>query len=45
MFVRVVVFHMGPKVSLVVKHFATNVARNVFGFQMNNLNMGFEVGF
>ena len=45
MFVCVVVFHVRLQVCLIVKHFATNVARNVFGFQVDNLNVSFEIGF
>ena len=45
MFVCVVVFHVGPQMCLIIKHLAANVTRNVLGFQMDNLNMSFKIGF
>ena len=45
MLVCVVVFHVGPQMCLIIKHLATNVAGNVLGFQVDNLNMSFKVGF
>ena len=45
MFVCVVVFHVGPQMCLIIKHLAANVTRNVLGFQMDNLDMSFKIGF
>ena len=45
MLVCVVVFHVGSQMCLVIEHLAANVARNVFGLQVDNLNMSFEIGF
>ena len=45
MLVCVVVFHVGSQMCLVVEHLAANVARNVFGLQVDNLNMSLKVGF
>ena len=45
MFVCVVVFHVGPQMCLIIKHLATNVARNILSFQVDNLNVSFKVGF
>ena len=44
MLVCVMVLHMGSEMCLIVELFATDFTWNIFGFQVDYLNMSFQVG-